>query len=142
MTMSLENTVRQWLTRDEELEFILEERYWSSRSCLAITSVRAVLFTVGLFRRMRETKDRLWRQLEDVYVKEHFRSADLTISFLLPHADCLVHHDPHEEENHKPKCEEWPLSYLRRGEAKEAYRLLKAKERVWKGNSQERAFRA
>ncbi|MDP1695215.1 MAG: hypothetical protein Q8L34_06785 [Candidatus Woesearchaeota archaeon] len=74
---------------------------------------------------MRETKDMPWRQLEDVYVKEHFRSADLTISFLLPHADCLVHHDSNDPHNHNKdgdhELKKWPLSYLRRGEAKDSY---------------------
>ena len=116
--MSLENTVKQWLTRDEQLEFLLEERYWSNRKCLAITSNKAILFRVGMLRRIREVSDIQWRQLVDTRVQEHFRSADLTISFF-PHADCLVYHDPHEEGNHDPKYDTWRLSYLRRREAKE-----------------------
>lgn len=130
--MSLESTVLQWLTREEQLEFLLEERYWSKPQCLAITSTRAILFRVGMFGRMKNTKDIQWRQLVDAQVKEKFTSANLTVMFR-SYPDCSIYHNAHHEgENHDPpKPETWHLSYLRRGEAKEAYRLLKEKEHFW-----------
>lgn len=133
--MSLESTVLEWLTRDEQLEFLLRENYWLQPQCLAITSARAILFRIGMFGRMRNTEDIQWRQLADVQVKEHLIRADLTIIFR-SYNDCLLHHDPHHhgEGNHESseQPKPWELSYLRRNEAKEAYRLLKEKEHHWK----------
>lgn len=131
--MSLESTVRQWLTQNEQLEFLLEENFWPNRQCLAITSARAILFRIKMFKRMSDASDKQWRQLIDAHLSERWRRADLSISFFHYH-DSLVYHDPHHEDNHNPapKIDTWQLTYLPRKEAKEAYKLLKKKEHDWK----------
>lgn len=129
--MSLESTVKQWLTKDEQLEFLLEEKLWPNRKCVAITSARAILFNINILRRMRDVSDKQWRQLIDAHLSERWRRADLTISFFHYH-DSLVYHDPHHEDNHPYKVDTWQLICLPRKEAKEAYRLLKDKEHTWK----------
>lgn len=130
--MSLETTVRHWLTKDEQLEFLIEEKIWPKRKCMVITSARAILFNVNMFRRMSDASDKQWRQLIDVHLKEYFIRADLTLAFFR-YYDSLIYHSSHDAEKngHAPDIP-WTLKYLKRNQAKEAYRILKEKEHKWK----------
>lgn len=135
--MSLDKKVKQWLTEDETLEFVLaEQRGFFSRRCIAITSQRAIKFKRSLFGMMTDESDKQWRQLIDVHLKEHFRYANIVLVFF-HYPDSIVHHNPHDSERTACEVDGWKLRYLVRSEAKEAYRILKQKEFEWKGKRRE-----
>lgn len=127
--MPIEETIAEWLTKDENLEYVIEESVLRSRQCLVVTSQRAILFNVSFFKRLKDVSDKHWRQLIDVHLEERLTRASLTVSFFQHHP--VDSHDSHEgDENYLPV--NWKLSPLPRKSAREVYRILKEKEHTWK----------
>lgn len=114
-------SIANWLVPGEKLEDYLEEEIFIGHHILVITSERAILLHVSLFKTVQEKSDRLWERFVGVHLEEGLFSARMTLKFSRRHATGhnggrMLMDDP------------WVLVDLRKQKAHQVHLLLKEKE--------------
>ena len=133
----LEKRIKKWLTAEEREErpHIIKENIGVPLKILVITYSRAILFEAGLFGRLKDVSDKVWRQFVSVHLSEGtFRSA-LELRFFRYH-DSLFYHNPYKDtspymEETEFKLDSWRLERLHKKEAARIYGVLKDKQLYW-----------
>jgi hypothetical protein len=109
--------IANWLMPNEKLEDYLEEDTCVGHQMLVITSERAILLGISLFKNMQEKSDKSWTQFVGVHLKEYSFSAKMTLKFSRPgHQGRIVLDEP------------WILADLPKHKAHQVHLLLKEKE--------------
>lgn len=134
----LEQRIQQWFTADElgERPFLLKEIGGPPYKVLVITYYRAILFEAGLFKRLKDSSDKVWRQFVSIHLTEGRFCSTLELRFFRYH-DSLFYHNPYKDtspymEETDFKLDRWCLERLNKKEAAKIYSLLKDKELYWK----------
>lgn len=131
----LEKKIKQWFTAAEEGErpFIIVESYRPrQRKILVLTYFRAILFEAGLFGRLKDVSDKVWRQFVAVHLIEETYSCSLKLRFFKCH-DPVLYYNPYKENSalEESDFKNWRLDRLNKDEAKKVYSFLKDKEMYW-----------
>ena len=133
----LEKRIRQWFTDKEKKErpLIIKENVGAPLKILVITYYRAILFEAGLFCRLKDVNDKVWRQFVSVHLNEGPFSSSLELRFFRYH-DSLFYHNPYKDtspymEETEFKLDPWRLERLNKKEASRIYSVLKDKQIYW-----------
>ncbi|MCI5126399.1 MAG: hypothetical protein D3925_18460, partial [Candidatus Electrothrix sp. AR5] len=94
---------------------------------LVITYKRAIWFEAGLFCRLKDVSDKVWRQFVSVHLTENIFSSSLTLRFF-PYNDSIPYYNP---SNEKKSLERWYFNRLNKENARRVYAHLKDKELYW-----------
>ncbi|MDU9050294.1 MAG: hypothetical protein Q3M30_15725 [Candidatus Electrothrix sp. Rat3] len=133
----LEKRIKQWFTAEEKEErpYIIKENVGAPLKVLVITYYRAILFEAGLFGRLKDVSDKVWRQFVSVHLSEGTFCSALELRFFRYH-DSLFFHNPYkdtspymEETEFKLDC--WCFERLTKKEAAYIYSVLKNKQLYW-----------
>ena len=142
----LEKRIRQWFTDEEKKErpLIIKEDVGAPRKILVITYYRAILFETGMFYRLKDVSDKVWRQFVSVHLSEGPFWSSLALRFFRYH-DSLFYHNPYKDtspymEETDFKIDTWNLERLRKKEAQQVYGVLKDKELFWKEERRKEHF--
>ena len=142
----LEQKISQWFTDEEKKErpLIIMEDVGSPRKILVITYHRAILFNKGLFCRLQDDSDKVWRQFVSVHLTEGLFRSSLALRFFRYH-DSLFYHNPYKDtspymEETDFKIDTWNLERLDKKEAQRVYSVLKDKELFWKEKRRQEHF--
>ncbi|MCI5143435.1 MAG: hypothetical protein D3909_17285 [Candidatus Electrothrix sp. ATG1] len=125
----LEKRIKQWFTDEEKKDrpLIIKENVGAPVQIFVITYQRAILFEAGLFYRLKDVSDKVWRQFVSVHLTENIFSSSLTLRFF-PYNDSTPYYNPSDE---KKSLERWYLNRLKKEDARRAYSVLKDKELYW-----------
>jgi hypothetical protein len=125
----LEKRIKQWLTEEEKQDcpLIIGENIRVPRKILVVTYKRAILFEAGIFCRLRDVSDKVWRQFISVHLTENFFSSSISLRFF-PYNDSIPYYNPSDE---KKSLERWHLNRLNKQGARQIYSCLKDKELFW-----------
>jgi hypothetical protein len=133
----LEKRIKKWLTADEgkERPQILKENVGAPRKILVFTYYRAILFEAGLFCRLKDVSDKVWRQFVSVHLSEGTFCSALELRFFSYH-DSLFYHNPYKDtspymEETDFKLDSWRFERLNKQEASRIYSVLKDKQLYW-----------
>jgi hypothetical protein len=131
----LEKRIKQWFTEEEKQErpLIIGENIGSPRKILVVTYHRAILFEAGLFCRLRDVSDKVWRQFVSVHLTENIFSSSISLRFF-PYNDSTPYYNPSDE---KKSLERWHLNRLNKKGARQVYSCLKDKELFWQEKRRE-----
>ena len=131
----IELKIKKWFTAAEEGErpFIIVESFRPrKRKILVLTYFRAILFEAGMFSKLRDVSDKVWRQFVAVHLVEETYSCSLKLRFF-PYHDPVLYYNPYKENSSLEETDFklWQLDRLNKDEAKRAYAFLKDKEMYW-----------
>ncbi len=133
----LEKRIKKWLTAEERKErpHIIKENVGAPLKILVITYYRAILFEAGLFGRLKDVSDKVWRQFVSVHLSEGAFCSALELRFFRYH-DSLFYHNPYKDtspymEETDFKLDHWHFERLTKKEAAYIYSVLKDKELYW-----------
>ncbi len=133
----LEKRIKKWLTADERKErpYIIKENVGAPLKILVITYSRTILFEAGLFGRLKDVSDKVWRQFVSVHLSEGTFCSALELRFFRYH-DSLFFHNPYKDtspymEETEFKLDRWRLERLAKKEASYFYSVLKDKQLYW-----------
>ncbi len=125
----LEQKVKKWFTDEEKQDrpLIIKENVGAPVKILVITYQRAIWFEAGLFCRLKDVSDKVWRQFVSVHLTENIFSSSLTLRFF-PYNDPAPYYNSSNENN---PLERWHFNRLNKEDARRIYAFLKDKELFW-----------
>jgi len=133
----LEKRIKKWLTAEERKErpHIIKENVGAPLKILVITYYRAIWFEAGLFGRLKDVSDKVWRQFVSVHLSEGTFCSALELRFFRYH-DSLFYHNPYKDtspymEETDFKLDHWRFERLTKKEASKIYSVLKDKQIHW-----------
>jgi len=127
----LEKRIKQWFTDEEKKDrpLIIKENVGAPVKILVITYQRAIWFEAGLFCRLKDISDKIWRQFVSVHLTENIFSSSLTLRFF-PYNDSIPYYNP-STSNEGKTLERWYFNRLNKEGARRIYAFLKDKELFW-----------